>query len=344
MIFRPVPKTTFKKRPVCSYDGHRIRYVRSGPIQYEQNSGSVFLGRDYTNTQRNFSSEVAFEIDKAVREIIDTAHKQAIEILTEHKGEVTLIANTLLEKETITAEEIDSLIKTGKLPEKPSATVKEKETPEEKGVIDGKLSAEQQLKDEEKPVTPEAPQSSGRAQGRRSPERGPESRGQTGCSEEKRPLRKRSLRRREKITKEGREAFFLCLMKIGNVEVNGPVVLGPMAGVTTLAYREFMKPFGVALSFSEMISDCGIFYGNAETYTYLATSKIDHPVGLQLFGSNAEISVKAISILERRPIMISWTSIWVARFIRSRRPGPGAPGSSIRKNSIPICGDRHGFS
>ena len=128
-----------------------------GPIQYEQNSGSVFLGRDYTNTQRNFSSEVAFEIDKAVREIIDTAHKQAIEILTAHKGEVTLIANTLLEKETITAEEIDSLIKTGKLPEKPSATIKEKETPEEKGVIDGKLSAEQQLKDEEKPVTPEAP-------------------------------------------------------------------------------------------------------------------------------------------------------------------------------------------
>ena len=99
-----------------------------GPIQYEQNSGSVFLGRDYANTQRNFSSEVAFEIDKAVREIIDSAHKQAIEILTQHKADVTLIAETLLEKETITAEEIESLIKTGKLPEKPAATVKEKET------------------------------------------------------------------------------------------------------------------------------------------------------------------------------------------------------------------------
>jgi len=125
-----------------------------GPIQYEQNSGSVFLGRDYANTQRNFSSEVAFEIDKAVREIIDTAHKQAIEILTQHKSDVTLIAQTLLEKETITAEEIDSLIKTGKLPEKTSATVKEKETGEEKAVIDGTISAETQLKNEEKPVTP----------------------------------------------------------------------------------------------------------------------------------------------------------------------------------------------
>jgi cell division protease FtsH len=130
-----------------------------GPIQYEQNSGSVFLGRDYTNTQRNFSSEVAFEIDKAVREIIDTAHKQAIDILTEHKEQVTLIAETLLQKETITAEEIDSLIKTGKLPEKPVATVSEKVGPEEKAVIDGKISAESQLKTEEKPATPapEAP-------------------------------------------------------------------------------------------------------------------------------------------------------------------------------------------
>ena len=61
-----------------------------------------------------------------------------------------------------------------------------------------------------------------------------------------------------------------------------------------------MKPFGVGLSFSEMISDCGIFYGNAETYTYLATAKTDRPVGLQLFGSNAEISAKAISIIENK--------------------------------------------
>ncbi|MFA6620388.1 MAG: hypothetical protein WCS90_04585, partial [Bacilli bacterium] len=108
----------------------------------------------YANTQRNFSSEVAFEIDKAVREIIDTAHKQAIDVLTEHKEEVTLIAETLLQKETITAEEIDSLIKTGKLPEKQIAIVNEKLSPEEKAVIDGKISAENQLKTEEKPITP----------------------------------------------------------------------------------------------------------------------------------------------------------------------------------------------
>jgi len=90
-----------------------------GPIQYEKNTGSVFLGRDYANTQRNFSTQVAYEIDKAVRQIIDQAHEQARKILSEHIAEVKLIADTLLEKETITAEEIESLVKTGKIAPKP---------------------------------------------------------------------------------------------------------------------------------------------------------------------------------------------------------------------------------
>ncbi len=96
-----------------------------GPIQYEQAGGSVFLGRDYTNTSKNFSTQIAYEIDKAVREIIETCHEEARKIILEHKDDVTLIAETLLEKETITAEEIESLVKTGKLPGKVTAEVKE---------------------------------------------------------------------------------------------------------------------------------------------------------------------------------------------------------------------------
>ena len=88
-------------------------------------------------------------------------------------------------------------------------------------------------------------------------------------------------------------------MKIGDIELKGKVVLGPMAGVTTLAYREFMKPFGVALSYSEMISDCGIVYGNDRTYEYLKTSEVDRPVGLQLFGFSIENTIKAIDIVEK---------------------------------------------
>ncbi len=96
-----------------------------GPIQYEDASGSVFLGRDYANASKNFSTQIAFEIDKAVREIIDSCHEEAKRIILEHKAEVTLIAETLLEKETITAEEIQSLVQNGRLPEKKVAKIHE---------------------------------------------------------------------------------------------------------------------------------------------------------------------------------------------------------------------------
>ena len=81
-----------------------------GPIQYERDTGSVFLGRDYTNTQKNFSIETATKIDTEIRKIIDASHKKALEIIAQHKDDVILIAETLLEHEQITAEEIDYLL------------------------------------------------------------------------------------------------------------------------------------------------------------------------------------------------------------------------------------------
>ena len=100
-----------------------------GPIQYERDTGSVFLGRDYASTQRNFSTQIAFEIDKAVRQIIDEAHANARKLLEQYKDQVILIAETLLEHETITAEQIEALCKTGKLPanDKPAAEEKPQE-------------------------------------------------------------------------------------------------------------------------------------------------------------------------------------------------------------------------
>ena len=89
-------------------------------------------------------------------------------------------------------------------------------------------------------------------------------------------------------------------MNIGGIEIKGHVVLAPMAGVSTLAYREFMKPFGVGLSYSEMVSDCGIDYKNEKTYTYLVSSKIDQPFGIQLFGFAKENTVKAIGLVEEQ--------------------------------------------
>lgn len=88
-----------------------------GPIQYERDTGSVFLGRDYANTQKNFSTQIAYEIDKEVRAIVETAHENARKVLLDHKDQVILVAERLLAQETITAEEIDFLCTNGYLPE-----------------------------------------------------------------------------------------------------------------------------------------------------------------------------------------------------------------------------------
>lgn len=87
-------------------------------------------------------------------------------------------------------------------------------------------------------------------------------------------------------------------MKVAGIEISNKILLGPMAGVTTLAYREFMKPFGVGLSFSEMVSDCGIRYGNEKTLDYLKSSNLDTPYAIQLFGFSLENTIPAIKKIE----------------------------------------------
>ena len=87
-----------------------------GPVQLEQQEGGVFLGRDYGKT-RNFSNEVAHEIDLEMRKIIDACYKNAKEILSKNDDLVTLIAENLLEYETLTKEQIEYLVKNGRMPE-----------------------------------------------------------------------------------------------------------------------------------------------------------------------------------------------------------------------------------
>lgn len=87
------------------------------------------------------------------------------------------------------------------------------------------------------------------------------------------------------------------MFKIGNVEINGKVVLAPMAGVTSLGYRNFMKPFGVALTVTEMVSDCGLIYDNQKTIDYLRSTKQERPIAIQLFGSSAETICKAMDVV-----------------------------------------------
>lgn len=87
---------------------------RLGVIQYERRAGEVFLGRDYMK-DKNFSDQVALEIDEAIREIINECYLRAQNVLTENKDLLILIAEHLMEIETLTKEDIYELLNTKKL-------------------------------------------------------------------------------------------------------------------------------------------------------------------------------------------------------------------------------------
>ena len=86
-----------------------------GPMQLEQQEGAAFLGRDYNKT-RNFSETVAHEIDEEMRKIINECYVNAKKIIKENRELLNLIAETLLEYETLTKEQIDYLVENGHMP------------------------------------------------------------------------------------------------------------------------------------------------------------------------------------------------------------------------------------
>ena len=111
-----------------------------GPLQFEQKEGSVFLGRDYNKSQ-HFSNEVANEIDMEMRKIINNCHDKATTIIKENRDLLKLIADALLEYETLTKEQIDYLVENGKMPEENEETsyesmsiTKLREIAKEKGI------------------------------------------------------------------------------------------------------------------------------------------------------------------------------------------------------------------
>ncbi|MBM0067758.1 ATP-dependent zinc metalloprotease FtsH [Alkalicoccobacillus gibsonii] len=88
-----------------------------GPMQFGQSSGGqVFLGRDIQNEQ-NYSDAIAHEIDMEVQKIIKDAYEKCRQILLEHKDALDRVAESLIELETLDAEQILSLVNEGKLPE-----------------------------------------------------------------------------------------------------------------------------------------------------------------------------------------------------------------------------------
>ncbi|WLR41943.1 ATP-dependent zinc metalloprotease FtsH [Bacillus carboniphilus] len=87
-----------------------------GPLQFGQQQGQVFLGRDIQSEQ-NYSDSIAYEIDLEIQRIIKDSYERAKEILTTHRDKLELIAKTLLDVETLDASQIKSLYEKGTLPE-----------------------------------------------------------------------------------------------------------------------------------------------------------------------------------------------------------------------------------
>ncbi|MBS6374413.1 MAG: ATP-dependent zinc metalloprotease FtsH [Erysipelotrichaceae bacterium] len=170
-----------------------------GPIQYDDGSGNVFLGRDY-GSGNNYSGEIAFEIDKEVRRIINECYENAKAIIKANRTLMDLIAVTLMEEETLTNEQIMNLVEYGTItnpnePVKPAVTepVEPTETLEEgveaaaaAAIVAGSdvtVATDADVVVEAKPVEkPKAP---------RKP-RAPRKPKSEGKAEEKVPVRKRS--------------------------------------------------------------------------------------------------------------------------------------------------------
>jgi len=91
-----------------------------GPIAYgESQNHQVFLGRDF-NQQRNYSEEVACEIDKEVRRYMEEAYEACREIITEHIDKLELIAQALIERETLNAKQLEELMEKGTITDEDS--------------------------------------------------------------------------------------------------------------------------------------------------------------------------------------------------------------------------------
>ncbi len=93
-------------------------------------------------------------------------------------------------------------------------------------------------------------------------------------------------------------------LTIGNVTLDNNLILAPMAGVTALPFRVLCKEQGAGLICMEMVSAKGIYYNNKNTESLLAIDEREHPVSLQLFGSDPEIMSEMAKRIEHRPFDI----------------------------------------
>lgn len=87
-------------------------------------------------------------------------------------------------------------------------------------------------------------------------------------------------------------------MHIGNLNIDNPIFLAPMAGVTDAAYRTIAQQMGCGLVYTEMVSDKGIHFHNEHTINMLQTEPPERPLAMQIFGSKPESMAQAAQYIE----------------------------------------------
>jgi tRNA-dihydrouridine synthase B len=88
-------------------------------------------------------------------------------------------------------------------------------------------------------------------------------------------------------------------MKLGKIELQTPLILAPMAGVTDMPYRVICRALGCDVTVSEMISAKGILYNNEKTLQMLTINSAERPTALQLFGSVPKELADAAKVMEK---------------------------------------------
>src|SRR5213594_2131 len=104
--------TDLARKMVCEWGMSE----RLGPLTFGKKDEEIFLGREIA-TRRDFSEQVAIEIDHEVRRLVTENYERATRMLTEHMGVLKALAEALLEKEVLDAPEIDQIVQQGSLPQ-----------------------------------------------------------------------------------------------------------------------------------------------------------------------------------------------------------------------------------
>lgn len=121
-------------------------------------------------------------------------------------------------------------------------------------------------------------------------------------------------------------------MKIGNVDIGKGVVFAPMAGFSDIGFRYLTRVYGADLTYTEMVSAKGLYYNSKKTKELLATSDIEKPVAIQLFGSD----VNAFKSVLDRGLLDKFDIIDINMGCPVRKIVSNGEGSALMKN-IPLA-------